>query len=148
MEIYLECMYNMPRLFVSSCCSHIPAHVYLHPTLLQKTSKLFVFPRQPISHSIALLCYAQVIPLPQSRNGRACQGLCGLHRAVPRGPLSSSLSCSRLAAAHHFMSCVIADLSLNRRPASVKIAVCSLQARPKSHQLLQSDRVSHNPLHV
>lgn len=76
----------------------------------------------------------------------ACQGLCGLHKAVQRFPFPGALRAPAWPQRTVFMSCVIADLSLSRRPASVKIAMCSLQARPKSHQLPQSDRVSHNPL--
>lgn len=75
-----------------------------------------------------------------------CQGLCGLHKAVQRFPFPGALAAPACPRRTVFMSCVIADLSLSRRPASVKIAMRSLQARPKSHQLLQSDRVSHNPL--
>lgn len=79
----------------------------------------------------------------------ACQGLCGLHKAAQRFPFPGALTVPACLAPAWprctvFMSCVIADLSLSRRPASVKIAVCSLQARPKSHQLPQTDRVSHN----
>lgn len=76
----------------------------------------------------------------------ACQGLCGLHKAVQRFPFPGALGAPAWPQRTVFMSCVIADLSLSRRPASVKIGMCSLQARPKSHQLPQSDRVSHNPL--
>ncbi|KAI9517321.1 hypothetical protein NQZ68_004538 [Dissostichus eleginoides] len=76
----------------------------------------------------------------------ACQGLCGLPKAVQRFPFPGALSAPAWFQRTVFTSCVIADLSLSRRPASVKIAMCSLQARLKSHQLLQSGRVSHNPL--
>lgn len=76
----------------------------------------------------------------------ACQGLCSLHKAAQRFPFPGALAAPAWPQRTVFMSCVIADLSLSRRPASVKIGMCSLQARPKSHQLPQSDRVSHNPL--
>lgn len=110
---------------------------------------LWIFLRQPIFPSVVPQLYALVIPLPQSRDGRlwapakasvASTKLHGVFRS--QGPFGAPAWPQRTV----FMSCVIADLSLSRRPASVKIAACSLQARPKSHQLPQSDRVSHNPL--
>lgn len=76
----------------------------------------------------------------------ACQGLCGLHKVVQPFPFPWALSALAWPRRTMFMSCVIADLSLSRRPASVKIGLCSLQARLKSHHLPPSDHVSHNPL--
>lgn len=76
----------------------------------------------------------------------ACQGFCGLHQAAQCFPFPEALG--SLAWPQHtvFMSCVIADLSLSRRPASVKIGSCSLRARPEPHHLQQSDHISHHPL--
>lgn len=76
----------------------------------------------------------------------ACQGFCGLHQAAQCFPFPEALG--SLAWPQHtvFMSCVIADLSLSRRPASVKIGLCSLWARPEPHHLQQSDHISHHPL--
>ncbi|CAB1446226.1 unnamed protein product [Pleuronectes platessa] len=76
----------------------------------------------------------------------ACQGLCGFHKAVRRIPFPGALGAPAWPQRTVFMSCVIVDLSLSRRPASVKIAARSLRARPKSHHLPQWNRVSHNPL--
>lgn len=76
----------------------------------------------------------------------ACQGFCGLHQAALCFPFPEALG-SLLWPQHTvFMSCVIADLSLSRRPASVKIGSCSLRARPEPHHLQQSDHISHHPL--
>ena len=76
----------------------------------------------------------------------ACQGLCGFDRAVRCFPFPGALGAPAWPRRTVFMSCVIVDLSPSRRPASVKIAARSLRARPKSHHLPRSNRVSHNPL--
>lgn len=56
----------------------------------------------------------------------ACQGLCGLRRAVQRFPFPGALGTPAWPPHTVFMFCVIADLSLSGRPASVKKAMCSL----------------------
>lgn len=76
----------------------------------------------------------------------ACQGLCGLRKAAQPFPFPGACSAPAWPRRPVFMSCVIADLSLSRRPASVRISSRSLRARSKSHHRLpQSHRVSHNP---
>lgn len=76
----------------------------------------------------------------------ACQSFCGQHQAAQCFPFPEALG--SLAWPQHtvFMSCVIADLSLSRRPASVEVGSCSLQARSEPHHLQQSEHISHHPL--
>lgn len=76
----------------------------------------------------------------------ACQGLCGLRKAAQPFPFPGACSAPAWPRTRTvFMSCVIADLSLSRRPASVRMSSRSPRARSKSHHLPQSDHVSHNP---
>ena len=143
-----------PRLFVFTCLSDIHAHSYVHHCLilLHKTSLscLCVYVALDISQTANLsqcsstALYTSHLSPTVTRwlSVGACQGLCGLHRAVRHFPFPGALGAPLCLAPAWpqrtvFMSCVIADLSLSRRPVSVKIAVHSLQARPKSHQLPQ-----------
>lgn len=112
-----------------------------------------VFLRQSLSPSVVPRHYTLVIPEPQSRDGRlwapakaaaASTKLCAIFCSQGLSELQPVLLQSGLRLV--LMSCIIADLSLSRRPASVKIAMCSLQAKPKSYQLPQSDHVIHNLL--
>jgi len=143
------CRYNMWQqdylcLHVSMTCMHI--YVHQRPILLHKTSLSCMFA------CVVSLDVSQTANLSQCSSSAlrtshrsptvtrwptvgVCQGLCGLHQAVQRFPFPGALGAPVWPQRTVFMSCVIADLSLSRRPVSVKIVVCSLQARPKSHQL-------------
>lgn len=106
-------------------------------------------PRACVSVFLRIFLILQIQSSPSHSHAKAvgaCQGFCGLHQAAQCFPFPEALG--SLAWPQHtvFMSCIIADLSLSRRPASVKIGSCSLQARPEPHHLQQSDHISHHPL--